>query len=303
MKCVTWRLRVVQVGFWILMIYIAFSSTGAIVLQLGWISPPSRAIPSVQAEAARQLPGASVSEMAFAEQFVREYFFWTQGKEEARAARLKPFWKKGIDGQGGVDFHSASWNSYTRHVNVWQKSVRNDPSGIMDITVYAETILTNIHHPEEQKRVDRYLIVSMRQAGASYVVVEIPHLVPPPVASVSTEAKWKKEHGEPVNDTVRGQIARFMQSFWKVYTTGEPQEIAYFYKNNQPVQGLTGILKWKEVRQLSVVQEKGQTVVECEVVLEDLASKAEMVFCYSFELTQERDHWYVVKMGEGEEAL
>jgi hypothetical protein len=303
MKRVTFRLKMIRFGFWVLMIYIACSSTIAIALQFGVIPTSSHLVTPAQAESVKPRVSSHVSEIAFAEQFVREYFFWTCGKEELRAARLKPFWKAHLDVQGGLVFQQASWNSYARHVNVWQVKERNDRSGITDMTVYAETVLTKIDQPEEQKRVDRYLVVSIRKAGASYVVVEAPHLVAPPVASLSTKADPKQDPGEPVNELVHSQVEKFMKSFWKVYTTGEPQEIAYFYKNNQPIQGLTGILNFKEIRQLSVYQAKGQVRAECDVVLEDLASKAEVFSRYSFVLTQERDHWYVVKMGEGEEAL
>jgi hypothetical protein len=303
MERVTFRLKMIRCGFWGLMIYIALSSTVAIALQFGLIPAAKPPVMHAQAEPMKSLVASHVSEVAFAEQFVREYLFWTKGKEELRAARLKPFWKANLDVQGGLDFQQASWNSYARHVNVWQMKERNDRSGITDITVYAETILTNIHHAEEQKRVDRYLLVSMQKAGASYVVVAAPHWVAPPVASLSTEPDRKQDPGEPMNEIVRNQVEKFMKSFWKVYTTGEPQEIAYFYKNNQPIQGLTGILNFKEIRQLFVYQAKGQVRAECDVVFEDLASKTEVISRYSFVLTRERDHWYVVKMGEGEEAL
>ncbi|SEN55229.1 conjugal transfer protein [Lihuaxuella thermophila] len=296
----TIRRRVLRIGFWGLILYTALSTTLVWAIQLGMIPIPER--PKVVAEQPEQkTEGSALSETAFTEQFVREYLLWTQGMEESRAERLKPFWKPRMDVQGGLDFKRSGWNSYAQHVNVWEIRERKDGSGIKDVTVFAETILTRADNQKEQKRVDRYLIVPIKKAGSSYLVVEVPHLIAPPVASVPDEPETEEKKGESVSEEVRGQIEQFMKSFWKVYTTGEPQEIAYFRKDNQPHSGLAGILSFMEMKNLSVYQEGQEVRAECDVLLEDLASGAHVTYHYTFYLVQDGDRWYVVRMGQGEE--
>ncbi len=296
----TFRRRILRIGFWVLILYTAVSTTLVWAIQLGMIPVPPR--PTVTAEQPeRKTDSPSLSETAFAEQFVREYLLWTQGMEESRAERLKAFWKPHMDVQGGLDFEKSAWNSYAQNVNVWEIKERPDGSGIKDVTVFAETILTSADNPKEQKRVDRYLVVPIKKAGPSYLVVEVPHFIAPPVATVPDEPEEEEKKGESVSEEVREQIDKFMKSFWKVYTNGEPQEIAYFRKDSQPQPGLTGILRFVEMKNLSVYQEDKEVRAECDVLLEDLASGARVTYHYTFYLAQEGDRWYVERMGQGEE--
>lgn len=297
----TLRRKLTRVSFWLIIIYTAVSTTIVWSIQFGLIRLPPRTLDAAEQSEKNEV-APTYSEVAFAEQFVREYLFWTQGKEESRAERLKPFWKSNRDVQGGLDFSKASWNSYARNVAVWDVKERADGSGIKDITVFAETVLTHVKNANEQKRVDRYLIVPIQKAGSSYFVVDTPTFISPPVAEKTVESdEDQKEHrGEAVNSSVEAEVEEFMRSFWKVYTTGEPNEIAYFQKNNRPRAGLTGILKFLDLNKLTVRKINENYRVECDVELEDLASGAKVLVHYPFELVKEGNRWYVVKMGQGE---
>lgn len=296
----TLRRKLMRISFWLIIIYTAISTTIVWTIQFGFVQLPPRTLDAAeQKEKEENVP--TYSEIAFAEQFVREYLFWTQGREDSRAERLKPFWKSNKDVQGGLDFSKASWNSYARNVAVWDVKERADGSGIKDITVFAETVLTHVKNENEQKRVDRYLIVPIQKAGSSYFVVDPPTFISPPVAEKIVESEEQnRSRGEAVNSTVSKEVEEFMRSFWKVYTTGEPNEIAYFQKNNQPRAGLTGIMKFLNLNQLTVRKINETYRVECNVEMEDLASGAKLSLHYPFELVKEGNRWYVVKMGEGE---
>jgi hypothetical protein len=292
--------RLIRVGFWLLIIYTALSTTLVWAIQLGFVPVSPRQTASAD-PAKMQESGVDLSRTAFAEEFAREYLFWTQGKEESRAERLKPFWKPGIDVQGGLDFQKADWNSYARNVDVWKVEVRKDRPDLADVTVFAETILTKVDDPKEQKRVDRYLVIPVEKAGDSYVVADIPRIVPPPVPSLPADDKGdKRVTGEPVDESVRADVEQFMRSFWKVYTTGDPQEIAYFLKNREPKPGLTGILGYRDLKDLSVQKTSAGYRAECNVLLDDLASGAQLTVHYSFVLVRDGERWYVDRMEQGE---
>jgi len=298
----TLRRKLTRVGFWLIIIYTAISTTIVWAIQFGLIRIPPRTLEAAE-QGEKKAVTREFSEVAFTEQFVREYLFWTQGKEESRAERLKSFWKPNLDVQGGLDFAKAGWNSYARNVVVWDIKERSDGSGIKDVTVFAETVLTQVNNAKEQKRVDRYLVVPIQKAGASYLVVDFPYFISPPTATVTPDSEDNQadeNRGEAVNSGVEAEVEEFMRSFWKVYTTGEPNEIAYFQKNNRPRAGLTGIMKFLEMDNLSVRKLDSTYRVECDIEMEDLASGARVVVHYPFELVKEGNRWYVVKMGQGE---
>ncbi len=294
------RRKIPRILFWLLIIYTALTTTAVLAIQFGLIQLPPRNL-----DTAEQTPQKSekmmISQLAFAEQFVREYLFWTQGNEESRAARLKPFWKPNMDVQGGLDFKQVEWNSYARNVDAWSAKERAGQPGVIEVTVYAETILSHVKDSNEQKRVDRYLIVPLKKAGDSYLVVGVPRFVAPPVARMPAEQEDEKDiQGKAVDNQTRLEVEQFMKSFWKVYTTGAPEEIAYFEKNSKSASGLTGMMSFLEMDQLTVRQSQGVYVAECNVLLKDLASGAKLTNYYLFKLVKEGGRWYVLSMEQGE---
>lgn len=296
------RRTILRFVFWALILYTAISATVVLGIQFGIIPIPPRKVAEADNQAAQKEQNANLSERAFAERFAREYFFWTKGKESSRAERLAPFLKENMDVQAGLDFKKAEWESYVRYAVAWDIKERTDRSGIKEVTVFAETILTKVGNAKVQKRVDRYLVVPIKSVGPSYLIVDTPYLIAPPAPS-STElpdGQEEDEQGEAVNEAVRGQVEQFMKSFWKVYTTGEPQEIAYFQKGSTPAAGLKELLQFIELKNLSVRKKGNIYVVKSDVRLKDLSSGAEMSYHYTYDLVQEGDRWYVVRMGQGE---
>lgn len=286
--------RMTRFLFWGLLIYTALSSTIAWSIQFGLIPVEPR---KVQATDEQKIPTTDTRELAFAEQFTKEYFFWTQGKEDSRKQRLQPFLISDIDVQAGLDMTGTKYNSYTQNINAWQAKDRGD--GVKEVTVYAETILTSLSSPSDQKRVDRYLVVPIKKAGDSFRVVDFPYLIPAPVASDIAMQEPKSE-GSPVSGEIANQAETFMQTFWKVYTTGEPQEIAYYFKNKQASAGLTSIESFVSMDNMIVTQVDDQYVVNCNVTLKDVQTGVQLVNHYVFTLVKESDRWYVISMKQGE---
>ncbi|WP_164491600.1 conjugal transfer protein [Staphylospora marina] len=292
--------KLVRAVFWLIILYTAATATAVLAIQFGLLKVPETATLANAQSGKDPEEHMPVSLAAFAEQFTKEYLFWTAGKEDSRAERLRPFWKPGLDVQGGLEFSKAGWNSYTRQVSTWEMKERKDGSGITDVTVYAETILTRTGRGNDQKRVDRWISVPVRKAGESYVVVELPKIIPAPVVSVPEEEPVSGNKGETVNSSVRAEAEAFLRSFWKVYTTGEPREIAYFRKDNRPVPGLTGVMRFEDLKDLEVTEQNGEMTARFRVELEDLASGVKMTTRYEFKLVREGNRWFVLKMGQGE---
>lgn len=286
--------RMMRTLFWGLLIYTALSSTIAWSIQFGLIPVKPRTTPVTEQQ---KKPAVDTRELAFAEQFTKEYFLWTVGKEESRKQRLQTFLANNIDVQAGLEIKGVKYNSYTQSMNAWQ--VKERGNGVKEVTVYAETILTSLSNASDQKRVDRYLVVPIRQAGDSFKVVDFPYLIPAPKAS-ELAAEEVEPNGDRVSEEIVSQATTFMQTFWKVYTNGTPQEIAYYFKDKQKSPGLTGIVSFVKMDGLTVTQVDGQYVVHSDVTLQDVHTGAQLVSHYVFTLVKESDRWYVISMKQGE---
>jgi hypothetical protein len=294
----TSRRKLLQIFFWALLLYTALSSTLVLAFQFGLISV-SKETNAIQANPTVS-SSAKLSEAAFVERFVKEYFLWNQGKEESRADRLKPYLAENLDVQGGVDTQTAEYNSFPQSVNVWEIKERNDGSGIKDVVVWADVILTNVKNPQDQKRAEYFLTVSIKQAGSSYRVVDLPHFIPPIVAAQIEQPTKPGIEGEAVDSSVKEEIDSFLFSFWKVYTTGDPQEIGYYFKGNQHTAGLTNLFALEDLKVDEVYKGKNEYVAECQVILKDLISGVLVKDYYQFHLVQEDHRWYVINMKQGE---
>ncbi len=289
--------KVLRVGFWGLLIYIAITSSVVIAIQFQLIPVPKKAQSKEESPQTASYP--PLSEISFAKLFTREYLSWTVGEERNRSTRLKPFLGPGINEQGGLDFSKSEWNSYPQNIEVWK--IENRENGVKEVTVYAETYLTKVNNEELQKRIDRYMVVPIRKAGASYLVVNTPYFIAPPVASQLPKEEKPEEKGELVNGSIRTEIEQWLPSFWKTYTNASPHEISYLMKNKQLAAGLAGIMNFIESKNVEVRKEGNHYLVKNEVLLQDIATKMEATYNYKLTLVKEEDRWFVldIKPGEG----
>lgn len=287
--------------FWAVLIYTAVTATVVIGIQFRLIPVPAQAVSKEVAPQAKD--SINMSEMTFAKQFAREYFSWSLGAEEQRAERLKPFWANQIDVQGGMDFSQLKWNSYVENAEVWKVSERPGGEGIKEITVFVETVLVDSKNSNSQKRVDRYVTIPIKAAGESYRVIDKPTFLSPPVgSSIQPSESDDEKKGEWVSDDVKKQLDSFLHSFWKVYTSASPEEIRrYLTGNSQEVKGLTGVMKFLELQNFEAVKVGDQYRVDCDVLLQDLASEAQFQTHYQLTLIEKNGSWFVTKIKSGEE--
>lgn len=295
MERVTLKRTLLRAFFWFVLTYTAISSTIVWVIQLGLVPASPRHVFSFHSP---QTPESSLRESSFAEQFAREYFFWTDGKEASREERLSGFIASNVLPQAGLRLDKAQWDSYASYVNTWD--VKRNPRNplVTDVTVYAETVMTK-RGSEEQKRVNRYLVIPIERVGSSFIVVDTPYLIPAPVAKKLTHPVGEIKKGEPVSDKEYVQIENFTNSFLKVYTTGEADEIGYFLKEKQSNMGLTGVMRFIELKNLVAYKEDRAVRTECDVVFEDLQSGANLLYHVRLMLEKEGTQWFVLKIEQG----
>lgn len=298
----TTRQKLLRAGFWLLLAYIAITSTVVIAIQFQLIPVPEKTV--AQEKKTHQLTDELLlSETSFSKLFAREYLSWSKEDEESRKIRLKSFWRKGIDPQGGLDFDQTTWNSFPQNIEVWKVEERPNSQGIKEVTVYAETYLTKVDNPDLQKRIDRYMVIPIKKSGASYRVVDIPHFIAPPEANeLPAQEKKQEDKGETVDLSIKENVENdFLPEFWKLYTDDSSKGIRYLMKNNQNLSTLGGIMKYIDSTKVEVYKQQDHYLVENDVVLQDLASDTKMSFHYQLKLVKEKNRWFIldVKHGEG----
>ncbi|SGO61187.1 Conjugative transposon protein TcpC [Mycobacterium tuberculosis] len=246
-------------------------------------------------EKKEEAPSYQLSAQTFATNFTREYLQWTKGKEDSRKERLEPYLHPDLDAQAGLDMSQVEWDSWAREVEVW--SLQPLGKGKWEAFAYAQLQMSQ---GKKQKRVDRWMKIPMEEAGESFRVTAPPYFVAQPKADPPKEEESEEKKGDAVDSAVQEDVETFLNSFWKTYTTGKPEEIRYLMKGEGETEGLTGILSFVEMRDLKVYQEGESYRAESMVLFQDLASGAEVTYPYTLYLEREGTRWYVMNIEQNE---
>jgi hypothetical protein len=256
----------------------------------------------------------SVGAQTFAENFATDYFMWEntdEGKKE-RTERLTPYLAGGLPEHAGLAFEGMEWNSAFTSSQVWK--VEETGSDTANITLHVQHELNKTVHPD-QKAIDqakkekkplpepkeekngpfeKYFVVPVKTDGLSYVVYQTPYYVPAPKKpdiAISTQSKKEEE----VRDSVQQEkIHSFLNTFFKVYTTGNQDELSYYIEGDA-VQSMSGVLTFQEVKDVLITKgdSQDQYSVYVTVIYVEDQSKAQIVSPYEMNMVKVEDRWLV----------
>lgn len=292
--------KIVRILFWLLLIYLAISTSLVWAIQLGLIPQTIRTMAeepkTTQAVAADKYFG----ETSFAEQFVREYYSWNKEDEEAHLNRLKPFLAFRVIPLVTINTKDAKYSTAdVSLVSTWDIKERAG-TNIKDVTVFAEQWLKD---GDKDLRVFRYLVVPVTKAGNSYRVADQPYEIPRPVASPLNEEKKtsEKPEGQLVDEATQKKIEDFLTDFWTSYTQDSKEKIGYMMQDQKPVQGYTDLFTFDQFTDLQVVKTpKNEYEAKFNLLLTDVRSGIKVTYQYQMVLVEENNRFYVAKMKQGE---
>jgi hypothetical protein len=241
----------------------------------------------------------SIAAQTFAKEFAGQYLQWTVGKEKEREARLKPYLMKGVDSQAGLRFEGMQYNASPHKVDIWD--VKSTGKNTALITLKTGSILT----PVQGKKKDpsgpytRFFAVPLTTDGQSFVVHDIPYYVTNPEPP-AIEPNPTNVGGDTVTEEqTREEMGRFLDSFFKVYAMGNPEEIAYFTKATD-MKGLKGIASFNQVEFYTITKEKGASTgeyrVQAKVRFTDGLSKGNISYPYELKVKKEQGRWFVLTL-------
>lgn len=250
----------------------------------------------------------------FAENFAVHYFDWenTDKAKQNRVERLSPFLASGLDEQAGLAFEGMKWSSKLSKSQIWKVEETGEESALVTLRILHG--LSKVT-PPDQKAVDKakkekkeppkakedkagpyekYFVVPVKTDGQSFVVNKVPYFVSKPTKPVLAADIHPNEEGEISDSALQEEVKTFLATFFKVYTTGTPQELSYYVTENN-VQSMNGIMTFEEVGRFIIKegQEKGNFEIFVSVVFVENQSKAQVVYPYHLIATKEEGRWLV----------
>ena len=250
----------------------------------------------------------------FAENFATNYFDWenTDEAKQKRIERLSSFLATGLDQQAGLAFEGIEWSSKLSQSQVWKVEETGEDSALVTLRILHELKKVTPPDPKavqkakkekkeppkakEQKAgpYEKYFVVPVKTDGQSFVVHEVPYFVAAPEKPKITAEVSVSEEGK-INDSVlQEEVKSFLNTFFKIYTTGTDEELTYYVKGDG-IQSMNGVMTFKEVKSIIVKEDnnKDNYEVDVTVIFTENQSKAQVVYPYQLTIAKEEDRWFV----------
>ncbi|MBM7554574.1 conjugal transfer protein [Thalassobacillus pellis] len=311
------RKKVFKGLFWAGFTFVLFLSVVAIVRVGNANGGIQDSSPAARAEQISQNPATSIGAQTFAQIFATHYFHWENTDEgrKKRAATLKYYLAKGMEEQAGLSFDGLEWNSSLDSSRVWEVKETGNDTAIITLRVKqrlhrtippdkkaieaAKKAKKDIPKPKEEEKgpFTNYFAIPVKTDGQSYVVHRKPYYVPEPFTPDIQAHPDVSPEGRVNDAALQKQVTDFLQTFFKVYTTGTQEELTY-YTTGEDFRGMKGIVTFQEVKELLLKEGKkpNETRVFTTIRYSVDHSKAQVAYNYELLLEQEGDRWLVKRM-------
>lgn len=274
---------------------LAFSTLGASVAFANIGDSPQDTKKEIRQEVKNNF-ASSIGAQTFSADFAKEFMTWAIGQEENREKRLAPFLLETVDSQAGLKFEGMEWNSKAIQANIWNVKEQGKDKALITVRVKQE--LSKPAAPGKKAANGgtnfKYLTIPVITDGSGFAVYEQPYYekeTPQPtiVLPVKPEAATVQDIGKVK------EIEGFMDTFFKVYSSGKPDELTY-YAEGIELQGVQGILEYKTLESVKVLEAKKGNKVEVEVVYKELPSKANVIQKYTLNVQKKQERWVITSL-------
>ncbi|KML32371.1 conjugal transfer protein [Rossellomorea marisflavi] len=257
---------------------------------------------------------ASEGGQSFSENFAKEYFNWERegDKIKDRADRLAPYIADGLDEQAGLSYEGMEWSSKLHDAQVWNVEATGEDTALVTLRVShelqkvtppdkeaVEKAKKDKKDPPEPKEEtsgphEKFINIPVKTDGRSFVVHQIPYFVASPKKPDIKADSTVNEKGKVDDPKIREEATSFLNTFFKVYTTGTQEELSYYIEENS-IQSMNGIMTFKEVQNLIVKngQQKDDYDVTVTVLFTENESMGQVAYPYQLTITKDADRWFV----------
>ncbi len=244
---------------------------------------------------------------AFAESFALEYLTMNGRDRESYINRLQNYTGKGVDFninlQSNVKTEAFSANSYKAN---WVSE--------NSFTVDIRAKVKYFNNAAERDSVNSTELMNQTEPDSSYVIRDVniripvcsqdnmfqisgyPAFLP---ATDKAEIEPKSYSGQEVSEDLKKTIKGVMESFFKIYFTGSPEEISYYMLDSTVKQkGLEGRFEFVKLDEISVyiTDSVDRYYVITKVSVKDSINEVAIPQEYKINLVKKEDKYYISNM-------
>ena len=305
--------KVGKVTFWCVMGFV-FAGSSLSFIQLA--GPPRAVAVQEKKEEPVKIKMSEAELIAYANSFATNYFNWKADMNvaEERKKRLEKFLVEGSDEQGGLNRDTLKNASSTlvksEAVEVRQKG--NEAEVTLKIIQKLEPVNNPApgttqapDTPKEPKQVTRYFSIPILMEKGKMVVPNNPTIVHGEREKAPYKVATFKSEGREINtDAEIKKVEQFLQSVFKVYTEGTPEEIAYYFEKSNITNGLKGIMTFSKLENLRIYEDKDKEYrVLVDAKLKDNDSSLEYTYTYDLNLVNKDNKFSISSMKKFENTL
>lgn len=308
--------KVGKVTFWFVMGFVVVGSSLSFIQLAG---PPRAVAVQEKKEEPVKIKMSEAELIAYANNFAANYFNWKvdMNVAEERRKRLEKFLVEGSDEQGGLNRDTLKNASSTlvksEAVEVRQKG--NEAEVTLKIIQKLEPVNNPApgttqapdtpKEPKEPKEVTRYFSIPILMEKGKMVVPNNPTIVHGEREKAAYKVATFKSEGREINtDAEIKKVEQFLQSVFKVYTEGTPEEIAYYFEKSNITNGLKGIMTFSKLENLRIYEDKDKEYrVLVDAKLKDNDSSLEYTYTYDLNLVNKDNKFSISSMKKFENTL
>jgi len=308
------RKKMIKGLFWTSFVVLLFLSIVAIV-RVGNVGAGSSPQAFKETAEPRRNLAASEGAQSFAQNFATQYFQWNntdQGKQE-RMGRLEPYLAQGIDEQAGLSFQGMKWNSTLQSSQIWNVKPTSSTTATITLRIQhslqpiqstsSPALATQSKPPTQSAKptqpspfkgpYEKYFAVPVKTDGKGFVVYGVPYFTPSP-KKPHLRAETSQETDKITDSRLQEEVETFLQTFFKVYSTGTKNELSYYVKGKD-MQTMKGVMTFQKIDDLTIGSGEGKREYQVNVtgVFQEDLSKAQLRYPYSLVIVHEQDRWFV----------
>lgn len=216
----------------------------------------------------------------YAAGFAKEFYTWGFGEEkvEERNGRLQAYLADGLDASGGYDISGIETASNVESCEVWKAETDGNT---IDVTVKVAYTLSS-QEEKKKKAVEtvevqdaRYLLVPLVTDGETFRVRALPYFVQAPGTLGYAYQPDQPEASLLVTEEgACSEVGSFLDTFFKVATTGTAEELAYYASDGTGLESLNGMYLYHSIQQAAIYQEGEGYRVYVEASMQDTSTQA-----------------------------
>lgn len=306
--------KIGKVAFWTSMGFMFFGSTLSYIQLAG---PPRAAAIQEKKEETQKVNVSEAELISYAKDFTNEYFNWKVESNvvDGRKKRLETYFVEGLDAQGGLNKDTLkNYNSSllkSEAVEIKQKG--NEAEVTMKIVQKLEPVQNSTPGadpaatPKDPKEITRYLSIPILTENGKMVIWNTPSIVHGEKTKAAYKVATFKPDGKQITEDAEvKRVEQFLQSVFKVYTEGTPEEIAYYFEKSNITNGLKGIMSFNKIENVRVYEsketDKGYHVL-VDTILKDNDSSLEYTYTYDLNLINKDGKFSISSMKQFENKL